>query len=122
VSSEPIAWVVAITLGVVVVGAGLRRNLAETTRSWLPRPAEATEREVATLGSPGGGRRPRRLTPRQRRWMAGGFLLLGLAYAVMALLWANDKLINTVFAALWAIIAVAYFLGKLPASVNRSTS
>jgi hypothetical protein len=39
--------------------------------------------------------------------MAGGFLLLGLAYAVMALLWANDRLIHAVFAALWAIIAVA---------------
>jgi hypothetical protein len=54
--------------------------------------------------------------------MAGGFLLLGLAYAVMALLSANDRLIHAVLAALWAIIAVGYFLGRLPLSVNRSTS
>jgi hypothetical protein len=54
--------------------------------------------------------------------MSGGFLLLGLAYAVMAMLWANDRLIHAVFAALWVIIAVAYFQGKLSLSVNRSTS
>ncbi len=54
--------------------------------------------------------------------MSGGFLLLGLAYAVMAALWGNDRLIHAVFAALWMTIAVAYFLGKLPLSVNRSTS
>lgn len=48
--------------------------------------------------------------------------MLGIVYAVMALLWANDRLIHAVLAALWAIIAVAYFLRKLPLSVNRSTS
>ncbi len=54
--------------------------------------------------------------------MSGGFLLLGLAYAVMAMFWANDRLIHAVFAALWVITALAYFNGKLPLSVNRSTS
>ncbi len=54
--------------------------------------------------------------------MSGGFLLLGLAYAVMAMLWANDRLIHAVFAVLWMIVAVAYFRGKLPLSVSRSTS
>jgi hypothetical protein len=54
--------------------------------------------------------------------MSGGLLLLGLAYAVMAILWAHDRLIHTVFAALWVIVAVAYLLGKLPLSGNRSTS
>jgi uncharacterized RDD family membrane protein YckC len=54
--------------------------------------------------------------------MSGGFLLLGLAYAVMAMLSADDRLIHAVFAALWVIIAVAYSQGKLPLSVNRSTS
>lgn len=47
---------------------------------------------------------------------------MGLAYAVMAMLWANDRLIHAVFATLWVIIAVAYFQGKLPLSVKRSTS
>lgn len=49
-------------------------------------------------------------------------MLLGLAYAVMAILWANDRLIHAVFAALWGIVAVAYFQGKLPLSMKRSTS
>jgi len=121
-SSDLIAWIVAVTLSVAVIVLGLRRNLGDTTRGWLPRPGEASEREGATLSSPDGGRRSRPLTPRQRRWMTGGFLLLGIVYAVMALLWANDRLIHAVLAALWAIIAVAYFLRKLPLSVNRSTS
>ncbi len=44
--------------------------------------------------------------------MAGEFLLLGLAYAAMALLWADDRLIHAVFAALWVIVAVGYFVGR----------
>jgi hypothetical protein len=121
-SSDLIALVLAITLGLAVIGLGLRRDLGDTTRNWLPRFEGASEREVATLRSPDGGRRPRPLTPRQKRWMVGGFLLLGLAHAVMALLSANNRLMHAVFAALWAIIAVGYFLGRLPLSVNRSGS
>jgi hypothetical protein len=120
--SDLVAWVVAITLGIAVVVLGLRRELADTTRSWLPRPGEDSEREVATLRSFDGERRPRQLTLRQKRWMAGGFLLLGLAYAVMALVWAENRSIHAVFAALWAIVAVGYFLGRLPLSVDRSAS
>lgn len=120
--SESLAWVVAIMLGAAVVVAGLRRNLADTPRSWLPRPGGVPEREVRDTEVARWGRRPRPLTPRQRRWMVGGFLLLGLAYAAMALLGANDRLVHAVFAAMWAIIAVAYFLGKLPLSVNRPGS
>jgi hypothetical protein len=120
--SELIAWVVAITLGVVVVALGLRRNLSETTRHGLPRFGGDPERATSTPGLYEGEERQRRpLSPRQRRWMVGAFLLLGLAYAVMALLSANDRLIHAVFAAAWAIIAVAYFLGKLPLSVKRPT-
>jgi hypothetical protein len=122
-SSDLIAWVVAITLGIAVVGLGLRRNLADVTQSWLPRFGGDSERATATLGLYEGEERRRRpLSPRQKRWMAGAFLLLGLANAVMALMWANDRLIHAVFAALWVILAVGYFLGRLPLSVNRSTS
>lgn len=122
-SSDLIAWVVAITLGVAVVVLGLRRNLSETTRNGLPRFGGNPEGVTVTLGLyEGGDRRRRPLSPRQKRWMAGGFLLLGLAYAVMALLSANDRWIHAVFAALWVIVAVGYFLGRLPLSVNRSTS
>jgi hypothetical protein len=121
-SSDLIAWIVAIGLGISVVVLGLRRNLGETTRNWLPRSEGGSEQETGALGPSGDDQRRRPLSPRQRRWMSGGFLLLGLAYAVMAMLWANDRLIHAVFAALWMIIAVAYFQGKLPLSVNRSTS
>lgn len=121
-SSNLIAWIGAIGLGIAVVALGLRRNLGETTRNWLPRFEETSERATGVLGPSGHGRSRRPLTPRQRRWMSGGSLLLGLAYAVMAMLSANDRLIHAVFAALWVIIAVAYFKGKLPLSVKRSTS
>jgi hypothetical protein len=33
-SSDLIAWIVAITLGFAVVGLGLRRDLADITRNW----------------------------------------------------------------------------------------
>lgn len=122
-SSDLIGLVVAVTLAIAVVILGLRRNLSETTRNGLPRFGGDPERATATLGLYEGGERRRRpLSPRQRRWLSGGFLLLGLAYAVMAILWANDRLIHAVFAALWVIIAVAYFQGKLPLSMKRSTS
>lgn len=121
-SSGLIAWIVAIGLGIVVVVLGLRRNLGETTRYWLPRSEGASEQETGALGLSGNGQRRRPLSPRQRRWMSAGFLLLGLAYAAMAMLWANDRLINAAFAAVWVIIAVAYFQGKLPLSVNKSAS
>jgi hypothetical protein len=114
-SSDLVPWVVAITLGIAVVVLGLRRNLSETTRNGLPRFGGDPERATATLGLyEGEERRHRPLSPRQKQWMAVGFLLLALAYAVMALLWANDRLIHAVFAALWMIVAAGYFLGRLP--------
>jgi len=121
-SSDLIAWIVAFGLGIAVVALGLRRNLGEATRNWLPRSKGASQQETGALGQSGDGQGRRPLSPRQRRWMSGGFLLLGLAYAGMAMLWANDRLIHAVFAALWMIIAVAYFRGKLPLSLDRSTS
>jgi hypothetical protein len=121
-SSDLVALVVALTLGIAVVALGLRRNLSETTRNGLPRFGGTPSGRPPTLGLYEGEERRRRpLSPQQKRWMAGGFLLLGLAYAVMALMWADDRLIHAVFAALWAIVAVGYFLGRLPLSVNRST-
>jgi hypothetical protein len=46
------AWIVAIGLGIAVVVLGLRRNLGETTRNWLPRSEGATEQETGALGYP----------------------------------------------------------------------
>jgi len=41
--SDLIAWVLAITLGVAVVGLGLRCNLSDLTQDWLPRYREVSE-------------------------------------------------------------------------------
>ncbi len=54
--------------------------------------------------------------------MPRAFFLLGLAYAVMAILSANDRAIHAGFATLWMIIAVGYLWGRLPLGANRSSS
>lgn len=113
-SGDLIAVGVAIMLGVVVVGMGLQRNLADTTRRWLPRPGEASEREVATSRSPRWRAKATFANPTAETVAGGGSLLLGLAYAAMAVLWADDKLIHAVFAALWAMVAAGYLRGRLP--------
>jgi hypothetical protein len=72
-SSDLIALVGAIALGIAVVVLGLRRNLCETTRNGLPWFGEDPEQVLPTLGLYEGEERRRRpLSPRQRRWMAGG--------------------------------------------------
>ena len=121
-SSELIAWVVAITLGVAVVVLGMRRNLADTTRDWLPRPGEPSEWVVAALGSPDGGRWRRPFSPRQRRLAVWGYLLIGLCNAALALLWANERLFHAIIAALFALLAVAVLLKKWSPSVDGSIS
>jgi hypothetical protein len=121
-SSDLIAWVVAITLGVAVVGLGLRRNLADTTRNWLPRPGEASEWVNATRGSTDGERRRRPLSPRRRRWIVWGYLLFSLCNAALALLWANERLFHAIIAALFALNALAVLLKKWPPSVDGSIS
>lgn len=113
-SSDLIALVVAIALGVAVVGMGLRRNLGDTTRDWLPRPGEASEWVTATSGAPDGERRHRPLSPRQRRWIVGVYLLLSLCNAALALSEADDRLFHAIIAGLWALLAVAFLLKKWP--------
>src|SRR5262245_3797850 len=105
--SDLIAWIVAVTLGVVVGGVGLRRNLAETTRNWLPRFGGDPERATSTLGIYAGGeRRPRPLSPRQRRWLAAFYLLIALTYAALAVLSGDSRLHDASIAGLFALGAV----------------
>jgi hypothetical protein len=106
-SSDLIAWVVAITLGTAVVILGLRRNLSETTRNGLPRFGGDPERATATLGlyeGEEGRRRP--LSPRQRRWLVSFYLLIALTDAAFAVLSADDRLFHASTAGLWALGAV----------------
>ena len=112
--SDLIASIVAIALGVVVVGLGLRRNLGDVTRSWLPRPGEASEWVTATAAPLDGERRRRPLSPRQRRWIVRFYLLLSLGNGAIALLGGNDRLFHAVLAVLFALAAVAFWLKKWP--------
>ena len=122
-SSDLIAWVVAIALGIAVVVLGLRRNLSATTRSGLPRLGGDTERATATLGLYEGGNRPRRsLSPRQRRWMIGLYLLMSLTFAAFAVLSTHDRLFNTIFAGALALNAAVYWLKRAPSSSDGSAS
>jgi hypothetical protein len=122
-SSDLIAWVVAITLGIAVVVLGLRRNLSDTTRNGLPRFGGDPERATATLGLYEGEERRRRpLSPGQRRWIVWGYLLMSLGNAALALLAADDRLFHAIIAALFVLLAVAFLLKKWPPSVDGSIS
>jgi hypothetical protein len=109
-SSDLVAWIVAITLGIAVVGLGLRRNLADVTRSWLPRFGEAPEPVTATPASSDGGEGRRQLSPRQRQFAIWAYLLIGLCNAAFAVLWADNRLLHAISAALFAVGAVVLML------------
>ncbi|HEX4464684.1 MAG TPA: hypothetical protein VH042_08625 [Solirubrobacterales bacterium] len=113
-SSDLIAWVVGITLGMTVVALGLRRNLADVTRSWLPQFGKAPKLVSATPDS-FGGQRSRQLSPRQRQLVIWSFLFFGLCEAAFAVLGANDRLWHAIMAALFAIGAVVHTL-RAPSS------
>src|SRR4051794_31428675 len=83
-SSDFIAWIVAIALGAAVVGLGWQRKLANTTRNWLPRFGEASEQVTVAPGLSDREQRRRPLSPRQRRWIVWGYLLLSLCNAALA--------------------------------------
>jgi hypothetical protein len=109
-SSDLIAWIVAITLGLAVVVLGLRRDLGEVTRNWLPRFGEASAPGTATPGPSDGGQKRRQLSPRQRRFAICAYLLFGLCYAVLAILSADSRLLHVSSAAIWATGAVVLLL------------
>ncbi|HEY6550572.1 MAG TPA: hypothetical protein VIY71_05160 [Solirubrobacterales bacterium] len=121
-SSDLIAWVVGITLGIAVVGLGLRRNLDDVTRTWLPRFGEAPESVTATLELSDGGQGRRPLSPRQRRFAIWAYLLLSVCNVAFAVLWADNRLLHAINAALFAIGAVVLMLKRSPSSLNGSTS
>jgi hypothetical protein len=111
VSRDLVVLLIALALGIVVVILGLRRNLSETTRDWLPRFGEDSERSTATVGLYEGGDRPRKpASPRQRRWMASFYLLLALTNLAFAVLSADSRLFRAGFAGLWALAAVVFLL------------
>jgi hypothetical protein len=116
-SSDLIAWIVGITLGIAVVCLGLRRNLADVTRSWLPRFGENPELTTATLGLFDGGQGRRQLSPRERRFGIWFYSMLSVCNAALAVLSADSRLLHVSSAALFAIGAVI-FLKRSPSSAR----
>lgn len=108
-SSDLIAWVVAITLGAVVVVLGWRRNLGDVTQDWLPRFGESPEPVTTGPESAAGGRR-RELSPRQRRLVIWGYLVLAVSYAAITVLSAHSRLLHAASAATFGIGAVVFML------------
>lgn len=114
-SRDLILLLITLALSTVVVILGLRRNLSETTRDWLPQFGGDSEQSPATVGLYEGGERPRRpLSPRQRRRMASLYLLFGLTYLVFAVLSADGRLFNAGLGGLWMLSAVLLLRRKWP--------
>lgn len=109
-SSDLIALIVGLTLGTAVVILGLKRNLSETTRDGLRQFGRGPERPGnPTLGLYEGEERRRRpASPRQRRWLASIYLLSSLAYGALAVLSANDRLLHSSVAGMFALAAVIF--------------
>lgn len=121
-SSDLIALVVAITLGLVVVGLGLRRNLSDVTRGWLPRFGQAPDPATGPPGLFDGGGGRRQISPRQRRLSIWFYLLLSVGYAAFAVLSAHSRLWHASMAALFAIGALVFWLRKPSPSLDGSAS
>lgn len=98
-----IALVVALGLGAVVVVIGLRRNLSPTTRNGLPEFGGGAGPGSEAVGLYEGEERPRRISPRQQRWMASFYLVGALTYGVLAILSADDRLIRVGMAVVFAL-------------------
>jgi hypothetical protein len=119
-SSELIAWVVGITLGIAVICLGLRRNLSDVTRSWLPRFGKAPEQGAAIPGLFDIGPGRRQLSPGQRRFAIWTYLLVSVFNAALAVLPTDNRLLHMVSAALFAVGAVVFVLKRPPASLDGS--
>ena len=121
-SSDLIAWVVGIVLGVAVVGLGLRRNLADVTQSWLPRFDEGPGSAAATLESSDGGQGRRQFSPRERRFALWAYPLLSACNAVFAVLSTDNRVGYAIIAVLFALVAVALKLEWGPYSLKGPAS
>lgn len=116
-STDLIALIVAIGLGIVVVVVGLRRDLSEVTRSNLPRFGDDSESTTATVGLWEGEQRGRSpLSPRQARWFASLYLLGGVINAASLVLSPNDRLLHAAAAAAFTLAAVRLWQRKWPYS------
>lgn len=102
-SSDLIALVVGITLGLAIVGLGLRRNLGDVTRSWLPRFGKAPEQATLEPWAFGGGKVRHPLSPRQRQLIILFYLLVSAFNAAAAVLVSHGRLLHAINAVLFAV-------------------
>jgi hypothetical protein len=119
-SSDLTAWVVGITLGIAVIGLGLRRNLSDVTRSWLPRFGEVPKLAPAIPESFYGGQGRRQLSPRERRFGIWFYLLISVTNATLAVLSADNRLWHVISAVLFASGAVVFMLRRPSPSLSGS--
>lgn len=110
-SSDLIAGVVALALGVVVVGVGLRRNLSEVTRSSLPR-YERDPEATAIATELYAGERRNQLSPMTRKFGICFYLLISLSSATFAVLGGRDRPMHVLMAATAAVGVVGFVLRR----------
>jgi hypothetical protein len=111
-SSDLTAWVVGITLGIAVIGLGLRRNLSDVTRSWLPRFGEVPKLAPAIPESFDGGQGRRQLSPLQRRFAIWTYLLASVINATQAVVSSESRPLHVMTAVLFASGAVVFMFEK----------
>lgn len=111
-STDLIAGVIGLALGIAVVVLGLRRNLSEVTRGWLPRYGEASKAATVWPEFYEGGRRDRRLSPRRRKLGIWLYAFISLCNAAFAVHGAHDRGMHAANAAVFAIGAVVFTLRR----------
>jgi hypothetical protein len=121
-STDVIALIIALGLGIAVVVLGLRRDLSETTRNGLPRFGEAPEQATAAVGPSEGGQERKPLSPKQARGLAALYLLIGLGNAVDAVLSSDGRAVHVVLPAGFTLCAVLLLIRRLPFSSWTRTS
>jgi hypothetical protein len=110
-SSDLLAGVVGLTLGIAVVVVGLRRNLSNVTRSGLPRYGGRSEATTAPPEFFDVGQGRHQLSPWERKLSIWLYLFMSLSYAAFAVLKAEDRLLH-VFSAVLAIAAMVFMLRR----------
>lgn len=85
--------------------------IVDSAEDQLPRFGDASEQATVPRGRSNAEQRRRPLSPRQRRWIVWGYLLISLCNAALALLGADDWLFHAIIAVLFALSAVAFLLG-----------
>lgn len=110
--SDLIAGVIGISLGIAVVILGLRRNLSDVTRSWLPRYGEALGKRAMVPDFFDSGQGRRQLSPLTRKLNIWLYLFMSLAYAAFAVLGVHERLMHVSMAVLFAVAAVTFMLRR----------